>query len=187
MNTLPIRIPHTALAARALAMSVLVAACGAAAAEGDDEEQPAPTTRLELSAAPVTRADGAQPGKRIEAIGWAGSDAHAFGVALGSQFDRVSATPWQTPQWESSLNVGVRFRSSLNDHRRVDFAAWREVAGATNERPGVSTRIEMQFASPRSSVGFSELGAIGMQLDGNAKLQLKIRRGKPMFYYRSKF
>jgi hypothetical protein len=61
------------------------------------------------------------------------------------------------------------------------------VAAAADERPGVTTRIEMQFTSPRSSVGLSDLGAIGMQLDGNAKLQLKIRRGQPMFYYRSKF
>lgn len=187
MNTLPTRHPATAPAARALAASVLAAACGAAGAQGDAEDPATTPTRFELSAEPVTRADGVQPGARVDVIGWAGNDAHAFGVALGSRLDRVSTMPWQSPQMDSSLNVGLRWRSSLTDHRRVDVAAWRQVAAAADERPGVTTRIEMQFASPRSSVGFTELGAIGMQLDGNSKLQLKFRRGQPMFYYRSKF
>jgi hypothetical protein len=187
MNTLPIRTTPAVSTARALAASVLAVACGAAGAQGDEDEPASAAPRFEVTAEPVARLDGVQPSTRIEAIGWAAGDVHAFGVAVGSQTDRVSVVPWQSPQAENSLNIGLRWRSTLNDRRRVDVAAWRQVAAAADERPGVTTRIEMQFTSPRSSVGLSDLGAIGMQLDGNAKLQLKIRRGKPMFYYRSKF
>lgn len=183
---------HAAVKACVLGALLALGSTGAAAQAAEDVVEEAATVavapRFELTAEPVRRLDAIDGGMRVEAIGWAAGDAHAFGVALGSQFDRTAALPWQDPQMETALHVGLRWRSTLSDRRRVDVAAWRRFAAAAgDERAGVTTRIEMQFTSPRSKVGLGELGAIGMQLDGNAKLQLKIRRGKPMFYYRSKF
>ena len=151
------------------------------------EEAVAAAPRFEVTAQPVARMDFiTDPGTRVEATGWASGTTHAVGVALGTQFDRVAAMPGQAPQLETSLSVGLRWRSSLSARQRVDVAAWRRLAAA-DEQAGLSTRIELQFSSPRSSVALADFGAIGMQLEGNAKVQLKIRRGKPMFYYRSKF
>jgi hypothetical protein len=189
MNASPCHPVVPAAARRALA-AALVLACGSAGAQEDAEEPAAVAVaaRLELNAQPVAHMDFiARPATSVEATGWAAGPVHAVGVALGSRFDRSAALPGQAPHLESSLSVGLRWRSALSDRRRVDVAAWRRVAGASDSPARLGTRIELQFSSPRSSVALADFGAIGMQLEGNAKVQLKIRRGKPMFYYRSKF
>ena len=156
------------------------------------QEIPADSTsvspRFELSERTLARLDGPEPGNtRVEAVGWAERGSNSFGVALGSTLDRPAPVPRLVEQASASMDVGVRWRSTVNSRHRVDVAAWRALSGEVDdERPAVTTRVEMQFAAPRSK-SFAELGAVGMQLSGDSRLTLKIRKGRPMFYYRSKF
>ena len=143
-------------------------------------------SRFELSGHTLVRLDGPDLGPRVEAVGWAERGSNAFGVALGSTLDRPATAPRLGEQASASMDVGVRWRSTVNARHRVDVAAWRALSGEDEERPAVTTRVEMQFAAPRSK-SFAELGAVGMQLSGDSRLTLKIRKGRPMFYYRSKF
>ena len=49
------------------------------------------------------------------------------------------------------------------------------------------TRLEVQWSASRTRGLVPELGAIGVQLQGDARLVLRARRGGPMVYYRAKF
>ena len=143
--------------------------------------------RFELTGQPAVRLDGPEQGStRLEAVGWAGRGSNSFGVAVGSTLDRSVTTARPAEPLQPSMDVGVRWRSEVNQRHRVDVAAWRAVSGEVDERRAVTTRVEMQFAAPRSK-SFAELGAVGMQLSGDSRVTLKIRKGRPMFYYRSKF
>ena len=162
-------------------------ACGMAAGQGLATDAVPVTPRFELTGQTLLRVDGPeQRNTRLEAVGWAGRGSNSFVVALGSTLERSAPTPRQAEQAQASMDVGVRWRSEVNARQRVDVAAWRAVSSEDDERPAVTTRVEMQFAAPRSK-SFAELGAIGMQLSGDSRVTLKIRKGRPMFYYRSKF
>ena len=54
-------------------------------------------------------------------------------------------------------------------------------------QPVRGTRLEVQWSASRTRGLVPELGAIGVQLQGDARLVLRARRGGPMVYYRAKF
>jgi hypothetical protein len=162
--------------------------CGWASGQESPTDSASVIRRFEVSERTLARLDGPElANTRVEAVGWAERGSSSFGVALGSTVDRPAPAPRLGEQASASMDVGVRWRSAVNSRQRVDVAAWRAVSGEVDdERPAVTTRVEMQFAAPRTK-SFAELGAIGMQLSGDSRLTLKIRKGRPMFYYRSKF
>jgi len=45
----------------------------------------------------------------------------------------------------------------------------------------------VQWTSSRAGSLVPEFGAIGVQLQGDSRLLLRVRRGGPMLYYRAKF
>jgi hypothetical protein len=166
---------------------VTAATCGLAAGQGQPAENAAVTARFEVTGQTLARLDNPEQGNtRVEAVGWSGRGSNSFGVGVGSTLERMAPAPRPAEQMQASMDVGVRWRSEVNSRQRVDVAAWRAVSGEVDERPAVTTRVEMQFASPRSA-SFAELGAVGMQLNGGSRVTLKISKGRPMFYYRSKF
>ena len=166
---------------------ITASASGLASGQDAPAEVAAVSPRFELSGHTLVRVDGPEPSNtRLEAVGWAERGSNSFGLALGSTLDRPALVPRLGEQPAPSMDVGVRWRSTVNSRHRVDVAAWRALSGEDEERPAVTTRVEMQFAAPRSK-SFAELGAVGMQLSGDSRLTLKIRKGRPMFYYRSKF
>jgi hypothetical protein len=166
---------------------VMATSCAIAAAQGVPGDAVSVTPRFEVTGQTLAPIDGAEQGNtRLEAVGWAVRGSSSFGVGVGSTLDRKAVAPRQVDGMQPTLDVGVRWRSEVNSRQRVDVAAWRAVSGEVDERPAVTTRVEMQFAAPRSK-SFAELGAVGMQLSGDSRVTLKIRKGRPMFYYRSKF
>jgi hypothetical protein len=186
LNTTPVRLEAARPLARRAVACVVATCCGGAFAQGLDGSGSQAAARLEVAGQPQARLDNLPPDTRLEAVGWAGHGTSAFGVALGSTLERAELPGRQADQPQASLDVGVRWRSVVGQRQRVDVAAWRDLSADVDQRPAVTTRIEMQFSSPRTK-GFAELGAVGMQLNGHSRLTLKVRRGKPMFYYRSKF
>ena len=79
----------------------------------------------------------------------------------GRRFD-VSITTWQS---------GIENRDS--------GFSWSTVAP-------VQARAEVQW-SGRKGRWAPEFGAIGIQLERDSKLVLRVRKGGPMVYYRAKF
>jgi hypothetical protein len=145
----------------------------------------------------IPRLDFNEPaGTRVESTRWRyGPGGTAYGVALG-----VSARPSALVPSATVLrpSVGLRFRSRVGEGNRLDVATWHDLppqreanfAYAQSGAPErlTTTRVEMQFAPPKGSgLGLDMGGAVGFQMSANAKLQLRIRKGGPMFYYRSKF
>jgi hypothetical protein len=134
-------------------------------------------------------------GSRVEATRWQPAGRVAYGVALGVTASPSALNPAATVLLPS---VGLRFRSRVADNHRLDVATWQDLprqreanfdyaqTGPTERL--TTTRVEMQFAPPKGSgLGLDMGGAVGLQMSANSKLQLRIRKGGPMFYYRSKF
>ncbi len=162
--------------------------------------------QLAVSATPVpslAAADAAQPRVRIDITGWSrGPEQSGLGLSMGSSTRPSPGAGYAfvplSPRGGAvaDLDVALRWRSQpLSGNRRVDLAAFRRSvpdaadlarSGEANE-PVYGARVEMQFASARSRRLVPELGAIGMQLDGGAKISLRAKRGKPMLYYRASF
>lgn len=147
----------------------------------------------ETSSELVPHWDPAQQGLRVQTVQWTQVGASAFGLALG-----MALEPGLRGEAYNRLRpgFGLRWRSRVNDRQRLDVATWRHLQTARDddtlqldggEPAPLTTRIEMQFVPPKGRGFGAEFGAIGLQLSSDTKLQLRIRRGGPMVYYRSKF
>lgn len=134
---------------------------------------PLQASRLGLSVGVVSRADGAVPGA-------------AFSTTY----------PPGTPL---AYALGVRWRSQLQPRVQLDLQAWARTSPHTglhdamgmiwgrDQGRSFATRLEVQWSASRTRGLVPELGAIGVQLQGDARLVLRARRGGPMVYYRAKF
>lgn len=181
----------------------------------DTAAEPSPA-RLELNTSLPPRLDnpdGPFSTTRLDITGWPrqnGSARNAVGLSLGlsvsrgglqdgrgagpGQETRFGQSVAQDARYVQSVDLGVRWRSSLDSNRRIDVSAWRRVTPApdaislinTAQPDLYGTRVEMQFTARKSAL-VPELGAIGVQLSGGAKLSLRTRHGKPMLYYRARF
>lgn len=120
----------------------------------------------------------------------------ALGLAIG--VDTPGANWADNNRGQSTIDVGVRWRSATVNQRRIDVVAFRRIAQPNQpqdaytliqnaDQPLYSARVEMQFKSAKFGGLTPELGAIGMQLNGGGKVVLRSKRGGPMVYYRSNF
>lgn len=185
-------------AAAGLAASCMPFAAVAQAASVEDIAALAglPGTALFETTADAPRLDFSEPaGVRVETTRWKPAGRAAYGVAVGMTASPSALNPSATVLRPS---VGLRFRSPMGESRRLDVATWQDLppqreANFAYAQTGTSerfttTRVEMQFAPPKGSgLGLDLGGAVGFQMSANSKLQLRIRKGGPMFYYRSKF
>ena len=89
--------------------------------------------------------------------------------------------------------LGLQWRYLLDNKRRIDITAWRELgrandalALAQSRDAGYGARVEMQLSGSRTPF-VADRGFVGVQLDGGARITLRRSAGKPMVYYRSRF
>jgi hypothetical protein len=156
----------------------------------------APQPSLQLELAPVPGLDR-NANSRMSLTGWSGSSPQS---ALG--LSAAVVPPVASPALNGSsvspgLDLGLRWRSSEDSRGRVNIGIWQHVAPApdamaliqrSNGDLGYDTRLEMQFSSATArGIQFELGGALGMQLNNNEKVVLRVSRGKPMVYYRAKF
>jgi hypothetical protein len=158
--------------------------------------------QLSVTSAPVPTldaSDGSPKRVRVDLTGWSHTpDVSGVGLSLQSSVAQTShmLVPLAPGASSTDMDLAVRWRSApWSGNRRVDVAAWRrvtpdavELARTGDGQAVYGARVEMQFSSIRASRRLvPELGAIGFQFDGGAKLSLRAKSGKPMLYYRSSF
>ena len=117
-----------------------------------------------------------------------------MGLSLGvSTF--TPAQPLMAPGMQSrSLDLGVRWRYTLDGNTRFDVTAYRHVPGndamslIENRDPGYGARVELALGTQKLQKGFATQKAfVGLQLESGARLYLKRSGGGPMLYYRNSF
>ena len=119
-----------------------------------------------------------------------------LGLWLGvSDYHRINR-PWEKAYLSerNHLNLGLRWRSREMRGRRFDVSitAWqseienRDSGFSWSTVAPVQARAEVQW-SGRKGRWAPEFGAIGIQLERDSKLVLRVRKGGPMVYYRAKF
>jgi hypothetical protein len=178
---------------RAKTAAALLAATALADCALAQVDTPATLSYTEMSSELVPHWDLAQQGLRVQTVQWTQVGSNAFGLALGMALEPGLHGDAYT---RMRPGFGLRWRSQVNERQRLDVATWRHLQAARDdaalqldgtEPAPLTTRIEMQFVPPKGRGFGAELGAVGLQLSSDTKLQLRIRRGGPMVYYRSKF
>lgn len=193
---------------RGLALALPAAPCTAAWVESATDAlalgvaPDAPAARMELAPAlpldvPETaraqQLPQASPGRAATAPGWAVTGWVALpaqGTAVGLGLD-VNAPAVHGPQRGTDLSL--RWRTVLPGGEWLHVSAWHALvpasaaAGLASSAPTMGTRLELHL-KPAPVFGFmAEARAIGLQLDGGAKITLKRRNGGLMVQYRMQF
>jgi hypothetical protein len=120
----------------------------------------------------------------------------AFGVTMGLSTRVPPPTPGfaaATHDGPTGVNLGVQWRYVMNNSRRVDITAWRDVsrprdalAMVESRDAAYGARVEMQLAGATHNF-VADHGFVGMQLGSGARITLHRSGGKPMVYYRNQF
>jgi hypothetical protein len=185
--------PRMRLAVPSVFGAVLLAC--APAARAADAGATAPTIEISNSSFPgFDNADGSQRTHRVD-MALMSPGRSAFGVTMG-----ISALPASrygfggpAPDGAGSVNLGLQWRYTLPNNRRVDITAWHDL-GRPNDalemvqsrEAAYGARVEMQLSGPRSRF-VADHGFIGIQLDGGGRITVRRSAGKPMLYYRNNF
>lgn len=176
--------PHCHSACRPV-LAALVSLLTAATAAAQEYRPPGSSVSYALSTSMLRSPDDIAEQSRVELVRWKAVGDNAWGMGLGASRDGNSPL---------RPGLGLHWRSRITDRQRLDLSAWRHFDnGATpslspDGAPAeISTRIELQFASPRRSATFGEGGVLGMQLSSTSKVSMRLRGGRPMVYYRMQF
>jgi hypothetical protein len=184
----------------AVALACCVAATGAWSQEAAPlEVASAPDTsmRMEVTTSSLPRLDtqtGAAQAPRLD-LSLLPQRRSAVGLALGMSSQSPSAavpsTFAGTPR--TAVDLGVHLRHTTDSDRQFDVTAWRRVNPEPDaytliqrQQPVYGARVEMRLAQKKSGLK-AELGFIGMQLEGGAKISIRRKNGVPMVYYRNTF
>lgn len=131
-----------------------------------------------------------------DVTGWLTPDRPAsLGLTLGVL---TPGTEGRSPNVPLAYDLGIRLRSRLEQRVHLDLHAWARSSQSASSHDAVAmvwsreptsagTRVEVQWKASRTSGLVPEFGAIGVQLQGDARLLLRARHGGPMVYYRTKF
>jgi len=154
--------------------------------------------QLEVSASSLPRfenIDGSNRTSRID-MTWLPPRRTALGLSLGMGTVDDSTLPQFGPRNGSptTLDLGVRWRHTLDGNYRIDVTAWRRLMPpdaltlVQTREPSYGARVEMSLGGglPKSGL-VADRGFVGLQLESGARVTLKRSGGKPMIYYRTKF
>lgn len=155
--------------------------------------------QLEVSASSLPRFDNVDGSNRTSRIDmtWLPPRRTALGLSLGmGTVDDSTLPQFGGPRSGSptTLDLGVRWRHTLDGNYRIDVTAWRRVMPpdaltlVQTREPSYGARVEMSIGRgiPKSGL-VADRGFVGLQLESGARVTLKRSGGKPMIYYRTKF
>ncbi|BDT67938.1 hypothetical protein os1_21170 [Comamonadaceae bacterium OS-1] len=151
-----------------------------------------------LSVPNLQRAD-VRMDSRLTLTGWSGP-AHRAGVGVGlgltAPRQNLAGDTRTAPEGPGGLDLGLHWRSADQGQGRVRIGVWQHlgpwpepgIASQTANPLNYNTRLEMQFsAASARGIQFELGGALGLQLNNNEKVVLRVSRGRPMVYYRLRF
>lgn len=154
--------------------------------------------QLEVSASTLPRfenIDGSNRNARID-MTWMPPRRTALGLSLGMGTADESPLPGygQRSGSPTNLDLGLRWRHTLDGNYRIDVTAWRRLMPPDaltliqTREPSYGARVEMSLGGglPKSGL-VADRGFVGLQLESGARVTLKRSGGKPMIYYRTKF
>lgn len=190
--------------------ALALAACGACPpAPAQDLAQPlaesaaeartdAPPLRVQVRTSALPRLDAQDSGFQAPRIDVSLSRTGGTGLApvLGmSGFS--TAPPGAAPQLQPprpGLDIGLRWSHTLHSQQQVDITAWRRMNADDDaytltqlRDPVYAARVEWNLASARRSGLAMDRGFLGFQLESGARISVRRKDGRPMFYYRSSF
>jgi hypothetical protein len=157
----------------------------------------APQLELATLAIPsLPRADGRMDA-RMTLTGWSGpAPMSGMGVGLGLTVPSQSVLR-EGRNTAPGLDLGLHWRSADQGQGRVRIGVWQQmrpgpdpigIVGLGSYPSNYTTRLEMQFtAASARGIQFELGGALGLQLNNNERVVLRVSRGKPMVYYRVRF
>lgn len=158
-----------------------------------------PRLQLEVSASSLPRfdaTDGSNRASRID-MTWLPPRRSALGLSLGmTSVDGAAAAFYPAGSFAgatSSVDLGLRWRYTLDSNYRVDVTAWRRLVPpdaltlVQTRQPSYGARVEMQIRPVPKNGFVADRGFIGFQLESGARVTLRGSGGKPMIYYRTRF
>ena len=189
--------PHCTLPAGAGLFAVLLLLSVSAAGAADTPAAGGITPVIEMSTSSLPRFDAADGSQRTQRVDMAllSPGRSAFGLTMGIAAPSASRYGFTGagPDASGSVNLGLQWRYTLENNRRVDITAWHDVgrpsdalAMIQSREAAYGARVEMQLSGPRSRL-VADHGFIGMQLDGGGRITVRRSAGKPMVYYRNNF
>jgi hypothetical protein len=164
-------------------------------AQAQEGGESAPQLELATLATPSLQRSDGRMDSRLTLTGWSGA-APTVGMGVGLTVPSPSVVG-EGRDASPGLDLGLHWRSADQGQGRVRIGVWQHVgpwpgpvgiASQATHPINYNTRLEMQFsAASARGIQFELGGALGLQLNNNEKVVLRISRGKPMVYYRLKF
>lgn len=178
---------------------VLALLCGDGLVWAQDAEVASPQLELATLSAPSLQRSDARLDSRLSLTGWSGPAPQAgIGLGLGLTAPRQNNLAGDGRNTAAGLDLGLHWRSADQGQGRLRIGVWQRlspwpdpvlgIASQTANPLNYNTRLEMQFsAASARGIQFELGGALGLQLNQNERVVLRVSRGRPMVYYRLRF
>lgn len=165
-------------------------------AEARIEQQPA---RLQVQASSLPRLEASDNGfqaPRVDVSLFPPGGSRGLGAVLGMSTPRTGMQSYGLNAPATSIDLGVRWSQRLSNQQQIDVTAWRRMSMDQDaysliqrqQQPVYGARVELNLAKSSKKAGLAaDLGFIGLQLEGGARISIKRKHGGPMVYYRTSF
>jgi hypothetical protein len=189
----------------ALLILLCVASFSAAALEDPSPSVSAPPTssgpepraaaQMEITATSLPRfdnLDGTARSSRLDMV-WLPARRSGLGLALGITNIAGPGLPSMEQAPGPGLDLGFHWRYPLDRQYRIDVTAWRRMTPSDAldleqaQRSTYGARVEMRLGSMPKSGFVADRGFLGLQLESGARITVRRKAGRPMFYYRTRF
>jgi hypothetical protein len=189
----------------ALLILLCVASFSAAALEDPSPRVSAPPTssgpepraaaQMEITATSLPRfdnLDGTARSSRLDMV-WLPARRSGLGLALGITNIAGPGLPSMEQAPGPGLDLGFHWRYPLDRQYRIDVTAWRRMTPSDAldleqaQRSTYGARVEMRLGSMPKSGFVADRGFLGLQLESGARITVRRKAGRPMFYYRTRF
>jgi hypothetical protein len=165
-------------------------------AEARTDQQPA---RLQVQASSLPRLEASDTGfqaPRVDVSLFPSGGQSGIGAVLGMSTPRPGVHAYGLNPQSSSVDLGVRWSQRLNNQQHIDVTAWRRMITDQDaytliqrqQQPVYGARVELNLDASSSKTRLAaDLGFIGLQMEGGARISIKRKNGGPMVYYRTSF
>jgi hypothetical protein len=155
-----------------------------------------PQMRLQVQTSTLPRLEAQDSGfqaPRVDVSLFPTNQSSGLGAVVGMSGFSARQPPIGLQPQRPSFDLGLRWSHKLQS-QQVDITAWRRMNGDDDayslvqaRQPLYGARFEMALSAARKPGFAADLGFIGVQLQGGARISIKRKNGGPMLYYRTTF